>query len=219
VGGRLDPVVNALSRRTRARRWAVLRRRIDWESVHTVLDLGGSVQFWLASDVGGRRLDVTCLNIDGEETEQHRGQTTVRLKRGDATAPSVDLRDFDLVFSNSVIEHVGDRDAVERMARVLRAGRQYFLQTPNRYFPVEPHFLVPFQAVLPRPLKVAIARVWDRGPRRRTRAQAEARVASIRLLRRRDLEDLFPNAVIEPERTFGVAKSFMVFGRSDLGAP
>lgn len=70
---------------------------------------------------------------------------------GDAT----DLREyedksFNLVFSNSVIEHVGDFTAQRKMAKeMMRVGKHCYLQTPNRYFPLEPHFLFPCFQFLP----------------------------------------------------------------------
>lgn len=50
--------------------------------------------------------------------------------------------EFDAVFSNSVIEHVGDYEAQRQMANeIMRVGKRYFVQTPNFYFPIEPHIL------------------------------------------------------------------------------
>ena len=54
-------------------------------------------------------------------------------------------KSFDAVFSNSVIEHVGTFEDQKMMANeVIRVTNFYFIQTPNLYFPIEPHFLVPF---------------------------------------------------------------------------
>src|SRR5436305_9486326 len=58
---------------------------------------------------------------------------------------------FDVVFSNSVIEHVGDAASQRRFAReVARVGRAYWVQTPNRWFPVEQHLLTPLVHWLPK---------------------------------------------------------------------
>jgi SAM-dependent methyltransferase len=58
--------------------------------------------------------------------------------------------EFDVAFSNAVIEHVGDRAAQERFVRELsRVAGQVFVTTPNRLFPLDPHTLLPFVHWLP----------------------------------------------------------------------
>jgi hypothetical protein len=215
---RVPKLVDRISRRQRERRWTTLRQLIDFREVRTILDLGGSVDFWRKSGLTHLPLEVTCLNLTGTETVQRDEQMTISLVIGDATRPQFDPAAFDLVFSNSVIEHVGAWPAVEAMAGVLRRGQRYFLQTPNRGFFVEPHFILPFHWALPRPAKIAVLRVWDRGPKRRTYAQASKRVDSIRLLDRSELTRLFPHGEIVVERSLGFVKSFMVFGTGDLTA-
>ena len=64
--------------------------------------------------------------------------------------PEFTTGEFDVVFSNSVIEHVGDFDDQRRMAdEVRRVGRRFFVQTPNRWFPLEVHTRLPFVHWLP----------------------------------------------------------------------
>jgi SAM-dependent methyltransferase len=59
---------------------------------------------------------------------------------------------FDLAFSNAVIEHVGGREKQRSFAAELcRVAPRVFVSTPNRWFPVETHTLVPFVHWLPRP--------------------------------------------------------------------
>ncbi len=67
-----------------------------------------------------------------------------------ASLPFAD-QSFDLVFSNSVIEHVGSRDTQARFAsEIARVGKLFWLQTPNRYFPIEQHLWTPLVHWLPR---------------------------------------------------------------------
>jgi hypothetical protein len=206
--------VRRFSERSRARRWADLRDGLDWDEVKLVLDLGGKPSFWTDAAILARPLEITCLNLRAEPGSHRLGEATVDVVVGDATDPPVDPTAYDLVFSNSVIEHVGGADAIGAFADVTRQGRQYFLQTPNRWFVVEPHFVLPFHFLLPRRLKAAIVMWWDRGPRRRTYEEALERVDEIHLLTRRELELLFPGARIVVDRKWLLPKSFMVFGRA-----
>ena len=207
--------VRRFSDRSRARRWADLRERIDWDDVKRVLDLGGKPSFWTDEAIRARPIEITCLNLRAEPASLRLGEARVEVVVGDATDPPVDPADYDLVFSNSVIEHVGGSDAIGAFAAVTRQGRQYFLQTPNRWFLVEPHFVLPFHFLLPRRVKAVIIMFWDRGPRRRTYQEALERVDEIHLLTRREIELLFPGATVVVDRKWLLPKSFMVFGSSD----
>jgi hypothetical protein len=62
---------------------------------------------------------------------------------------------FDICFSNAVVEHVGGgREEQRRFVHELcRCSRRAFLTTPNRFFPLEVHTLVPFAHWLPRELR------------------------------------------------------------------
>jgi hypothetical protein len=207
--------VRRFSDRSRARRWVDLRAHIDWDDVKRVLDLGGKPSFWTDEAILTRPLEITCLNLRAQPGVQRLGQSSVEVVVGDATDPPVEPAEYDLVFSNSVIEHVGGADAIGAFAAVTRQGRQFFLQTPNRWFVVEPHFVLPLHFLLPRRLKAAIVMWWDRGPRRRTYQDALDRVDEIHLLTRRELELLFPGATIVVDRKWLLPKSYMVFGRND----
>jgi SAM-dependent methyltransferase len=75
----------------------------------------------------------------------------VQAARG-APLPFAD-REFDVAFCSAVIEHVGDRAAQRRfLADVLRVARGAFVTTPNRWYPVELHTLVPVVHYLPAPV-------------------------------------------------------------------
>jgi hypothetical protein len=98
-------------------------------------------------------------------------------------------------------------------AEVRRVGRGYYIQTPNRYFPLEPHFLLPGFQFLPLRLRVWLVRHFSLGwfPRIADARQALAEVAAIRLLSEAEFRALFPGAVIYKERYFGVTKSFVAY--------
>lgn len=122
--------------------------------------------------------------------------------------------EFDFCFSNSVIEHVGTRDDQLRMAReVRRVGRGYFVQTPNRYFPLEPHFLVPGWQFAPVSVRTFLLQQKDLGWVRRVkdRSLARAVVESIRLLTLEEIQVAFPDGKIYHERICFLTKSFVAW--------
>ena len=135
---------------------------------------------------------------------------------GDATAmPQYGDGEFDVVYSNSVIEHLFTADNQAAMAReVRRVGRAYWVQTPNHWFPVEPHFHAVGWQYLPRPLRVRIC-CW-RGTARRTtiksREHAESLVNEVRLLGGREMRRLFPDGRVLREPLGGLTKSWVAVG-------
>jgi ubiquinone/menaquinone biosynthesis C-methylase UbiE len=122
-------------------------------------------------------------------------------------------KEFDLVFSNSVIEHVGDRDSQMRFANeMLRVGKSIYCQTPNRWFPIEPHLIAPFLHWLPFAMARRLVRygsIWGLVTRP-SQEQIDDLLSSIRLLSLREVRRLFGGCTIRSERIFGLAKSFIV---------
>jgi hypothetical protein len=135
---------------------------------------------------------------------------------GDARAmPEFADAEFDVVFSNSVIEHVGGLEDQRRMAEeIQRVGRRFFVQTPNRRFPIEPHTVFPLFQFLPLAVRVSLVRRFQLGwiPRTPDARAARGRVCSIRLLTRAEVGQLFPGATIHRERVCGLTKSFIACG-------
>ena len=178
-----------------------------------LLDVGGSIKFWKILGLAGRDdIEFTILNIVPADDNDDR----FRYLQGDARDLSrFDDGQFDIVFSNSVIEHVGGWEDQQRMAReVRRVGRRYFVQTPNRYFLLEPHFLVPGFQFFPVSLRSWMVSSFDVGWYKRIPDKAAARreVESISLLSKEQLRTLFPDASIYNERFLGLSKSFVAFG-------
>lgn len=175
-----------------------------------ILDVGGTDVFWKTMDLADRDdLEFTVLNIFPADRPDERFCWIV----GDARDLSAFGDDqFDLVFSNSVIEHVGGPADQKRMAdEIRRVGKRYFVQTPNRYFPIEPHFLFPGFQFLPERTKVFLLKRFQLGwfPKAKTDDEALGYAREIQLLNRREFAALFPEARLIDERVAGLTKSFM----------
>ncbi len=178
-----------------------------------VLDVGGTFDYWNALAFRYLdRCDITLFNL--EERGNGENIPNVHYVLGDATDLSVfQDGEFDLVFSNSCIEHVGRFPEWQRMADgMLRVGKRYFLQTPNRYFPMEPHFMLPFFQFLPLRAKAWLFHHFDLGYFLKNEDWEEClkEVDSIHLLSLRDLKRLFPDAQVKKEKLLGLTKSFMI---------
>ncbi|UJP66992.1 methyltransferase domain-containing protein [Mongoliitalea daihaiensis] len=173
----------------------------------TILDVGGTAYFWEDKELfKSGRLSITLLNLTIEENLP-KGMKSVS---GDAThMPEFDEDSFDLVFSNSVIEHLYTWENQVKMAHeCMRVGKFFFIQTPNKYFPVEAHYVLPFVQFLPKSwtFTVLTKTKLSRGMRWTTR-DAQQYLDEIRLLSLSEMKDLFPGSVIYLEKFSGLNKS------------
>ncbi|MFG0242159.1 MAG: class I SAM-dependent methyltransferase [Phycisphaerales bacterium JB054] len=178
-----------------------------------ILDVGGTVSFWEHRD-WARRDDcqITLLNLQAEPSPYAHIQSTA----GSAfEMPEHPDDSFHIVFSNSVIEHLYTFQNQRRMAaEVRRVGMGYWIQTPNFYFPIEPHFHVPGWHWMPIPVRIALLqhfRCGWRGPCP-DKTEATELVKEVRLMSRRELRACFPDAVLYAEHFKGLTKSFVAIG-------
>ncbi len=175
-----------------------------------VLDAGGTSLNWEFVESAPR---LVVLNLPRTREETDREATLVF-----ADARAMPFRDgaFDVVFSNSVIEHLGDAESQRRFAgEVMRVGRSWWVQTPNRWFPVEPHLLTPLLHWLPMAWRRAVSRrftVWEWIARPRPDQRewyVRHCVEEVRLLGAREFAALFPGSGIRRERFLGWTKSLV----------
>ena len=166
----------------------------------SVIDLGGTIQFWERMPFRPKHL--TTLNGFWEPTNESDYEWHDDVD-GDACDPPAEIRGqkFDLVFSNSTIEHVGDKGRRRQFAGVVHElAERHWIQTPNRAFPLEPHVLFPFQQFLPRHGRALVERYWPLVHTKRPTMELALEAADgTELLWRGEMKQLFPTSDIEGE--------------------
>jgi len=134
------------------------------------------------------------------------------LVLGDGCALPFADKSFDVLFSNSVIEHVGTWERQQAFAReARRVGRRLWVQTPAREFFIEPHLIAPVIHWLPhswqrRLIRNFTVRGWLERPGPR---DVEEFLAEVRLLTFAEMQSLFPDCTIMRERFLGLTKSYI----------
>jgi hypothetical protein len=207
--------LEAKSRMYRRRRFGLVLRSVDRilsrQRSCRILDVGGVPEYWenVRDLVGQRNCHVTLVNL-----------TSYSINSSFFTSLAGDARDlswlpdksFDLVHSNSVIEHVGRWQDMKAMAHeVRRLAASYFLQTPYFWFPIEPHCATAFFHWLPRPIRISMLMRrprWNWGQAPDVGAAMQL-IESTVLLDYQMLAALFPDAIIHRERFFGLTKSLI----------
>ena len=191
----LDLIDEALSRR----------------DVCRILDIGGEVEYWtMVSDlIGDRNIYVTLVNLTAPAVDSSRFSSLA----GDARdLSSLADMSFDLVHSNSVIEHVGRwRDMLAMAQEVRRLAPAYYVQTPYFWFPIEPHCSTAFFHWLPEPVRLSMLLRrprghWGMAP---DVSSAMGQIQSADLLDVRTMSALFPDATIQREKVAGLTKSLI----------
>ncbi len=175
---------------------------------HSILDIGGRPQFWIRSGYEGR---VDMINIEDQNVRNL--PSNIRLIKGDILNIEELLKEkYDIIFSNSTIEHVGGLREQKKLAQIIMNNcSKYFVQTPNLNFPLEPHFLFPFFQFLPYSLKVTIAKYWPFGWYVPKSESAIKDTKMIRLLSKKQLKSLFPDGELVSEKFLIFNKSFYIF--------
>jgi SAM-dependent methyltransferase len=191
-------------RQWRERRYRLFLELCEVEPDETILDVGAGK--------GGalERFNTTnpILAVDLEpDTSEWLAAPNVTVQVGDGTKLEFADEQFGAVFSSSTIEHVPQELQADFAAEICRVGRRYFVQTPNRYFPIEPHYQFPLFQFLPHRVQRALNNRFSLGWRKKGEWD------EINLLSARDLRRLFPDAEIHRERVFGLTKSLMAVRR------
>jgi len=191
-------------RRWRERRYRLFLELCAVEPDEPILDVGAGK--------GGalERFNDTnpIVAIDLEpDTSEWLAAPNVDVRVGDGTRLGFADGEFGAVFSSSTIEHVPKQLQPAFAAEIRRVGRRYFVQTPNRYFPIEPHYQFPFFQFFPERVQRALNQRFSLGWRDKGHWE------EVNLLSARQLRKLFPDAEIHRERVFGLTKSLMAVRR------
>jgi hypothetical protein len=194
------------------------RRALRWEWVHevfpeigsmSVIDLGGTPESWLRTSI--RPAFVLIVNL--EPSSQEPSASWIREVRADACDLPSHISDgtYDLAYSNAVIEHVGGHSQRMRFAEAVhKLAERHWVQTPYRYFPIEPHWLFPGFQFLPMNARAELSRRWPLvHTRSESREQGLRAAMSVELLSRTEMTFYFPDSTLRTERMMGMVKSLI----------
>ncbi|MBC6426589.1 MAG: class I SAM-dependent methyltransferase [Ekhidna sp.] len=216
------PYFSSIDQKCREKRFNFFLKflsKIDSGQLITILDIGGTVEYWKNMNFTDRKnVYITLLNLK-EFLTDHPNFTSVI---GDArNLQRYSDNEFHLVYSNSVIEHLFSFENQKLMANeVKRVGKNHYIQNPNYFPPIEPHWRLPFFQYLPFKMRVFMDKYFSLGnytinrPRRqrsRTYKEAFLRVSEIKLLSEKEMKSLFPESKVYREKFLGFTKSITMY--------
>jgi len=193
----------------RAKRMQIFQEKFDITPESRILDVGGTPFNW---SLLPNQPNLYIINLSLPE------QIKTRISWIIADGKHLPFKDkaFDIAYSNSVIEHLGTIEEQSLFANeIQRISGRYFVQTPNKWFPIEPHYIALFIHWLPKSMQKKLMRNYTiRGLiTRPTHEECEKFVHEIRLLEKKELQKMFADAEIWHERFFGWTKSFIIAKR------
>ena len=185
----------------RKNRFARFLQELSPKAGERIVDLGGEPEFWKSATI---KYEVNLRTSAGDCCELIDEQSN----------------SYDLVFSNSVIEHVGDFDRQKKFAdTALRLGKKLWIQTPARCFPIEPHWFALFIHWFPKKYQYSLFRLFALRQRlagvKLTESEIKAQVDDVRLMTKGELKKIFPRCKIITERFLFIPKSYIVLRKHD----
>ncbi len=203
--GLLTRIADPLAARAREHRHVLYRRFVTPRPGESVIDVGcGPAGTGLAAV----EPEAPITGVDAANRPGY-AEGPRSFVQADARALPFEDASFAIGYSNSVVEHLDPTDRPRFAAELRRVSGRYFVQTPNRWFPIEPHVLLPGFQFLPL---AARRRLWGLGV-------SKDPFSDIRLLDAAELRALFPDAVIVRERFAGITKSLIAIGPASALAP
>ncbi len=207
--------LNQKFRSKRFKFFTTLLKRIKSDKPLKILDVGGREIYWermtSSADVTIPAVQITLLNI---EEIPSKNKDIINLIGDARDLSQYKDGEFDIVYSNSVIEHLFSKENQVKMAKeVARVGKYYYIQTPNYYFPMEPHWLTPFFQFLPFGVRVFMTRKFNLGhfKKQPDKEKAVSRVSSVKLLTEKEMKELFPDGKVYREYILGMKKSMTMY--------
>lgn len=180
----------------------------------TILDVGGDAGYWHPFMERLAGLPITVLLANLRTSNVDLGDARFSFKHANACDLSfAEDRSFDLVHSNSVIEHVGLwRDMKAMAAEIMRVGSSYYVQTPYFWFPYEPHARMPGYQLLPHRVRARLHRFGAIGfyPQAADLDQAMIHAQDAAMLDKQQMRALFADGTLIEERAFGLTKSLIM---------
>ncbi len=203
-------ILKTLSTKLRKRRFEKFKSLLDVREDDYILDVGGLPWDWIKWGYQGK---VLCLSLSGLKEGFYGENKNIEYRKVDVTNIPFEDNSFEVVYSNSLLEHVGEEHQERIISEIKRVGKKYWVQVPNRNFIFEPHYKFPFYHFFPRFVRLLIAKHYTAKLLKHGYYLNE--VDSIALPNKKEFTTKwFPGDDIYVEKFYGLKKSFVAYRTS-----
>ncbi|MBS1531002.1 MAG: methyltransferase domain-containing protein [Bacteroidetes bacterium] len=204
----IHKVTRVFSSKFRAKRMAKFEKEFKLNDAVDILDVGGDQYNWQFVEANPQ---LTIVNLYTPKDWDY-SKTNMKSVIGDGTRLGFKDKEFSLVYSNSVIEHLFSFENQQAFAdEIKRVGKSYYVQTPAKEFFVEPHVVTPFIHWFPQNVQRKLMRnftVWGL-LMRPTQEYIDNFLNERKLLTYKAFKSLFPDATIKREKFLFFTKSYI----------
>ncbi len=158
--------------------------------------------------------NISAVNISSEQIESiNKYYPEVNTVVADACKLPWPDKYFDIVYSNAVIEHVGDfHRQMEMASEIMRVGKRWFVSTPNRWYPFEFHSRLPLVTWLPCKGYLWASSLFSYNHVKGKYTIGIKKTHNLRLLSSRELRKCFPGSRIIKHRVTFMAEVLIAVG-------
>lgn len=199
---------NKVSKKSRNKKYKLFLKTMRPNDESKILDVGAGPGTFLEAMYKHKK-NITSLDINKNLLRELKNKyPDIKIVQGSALKLPFKNKSFDIVFSNAVIEHVGDWKNQKKFAKeIQRVGKKWFITTPNKYFFLEPHYRVPFYQFVPKSIQRGISKVTRVGPN-----YPKGVWQDIYLLSSKDMKKLFPTSIIYKQRITLYPETIIAYG-------
>lgn len=211
-------IFSKLSHISRQRKLELFNRTMKLSGQMKVLDIGAEIN--PDGDRGLQLIDsypwknnLCAVNLSSEHISMIKQYyPEIEATVGDACKLPWPDKHFDVIYSNAVIEHVGDFEKQKKMAsEIMRVGKRWFVTTPNRWYPFEFHLRLPFVTWLPGNSYLKVGKLVSYNHVKK-RYSFGINQNGLRLLSAKEMRRLFPTSKIIKQRVTFMAETLIAIG-------
>lgn len=183
-----------------------------------IIDVGGTKTYWKIIPrefLIAKNVHITAVNLPSTTSMFEDDKIFTFIDGDGCNLTGIKDKSFHLAHSNSVIEHVGSWENKVRFSEeIKRVAEKFYVQTPNYWFPMEPHFMTPFFQWFPKAARIKLVQNFNLGWYKKTPdyEAAKTSVEGCDLLTKKELKKLFPEAEVFKEKIALLTKSFVLIG-------